>query len=165
MKGNKIYLTVPEDEELLLSIGRVTAAHANLELGLKMCVKSLAGLSVEEAMLAFNSSNTSEVRECIRKLFRQLSDDETLRCKLLALLGEARKMAEERNGLIHRPWGGSNKKEFLSPNEKWIWTDPPAPAELDALAEKIYFFSARLNNERLHGFINDAVKKKAKETV
>lgn len=154
----KVVVGVPEDPDLLCAIGRVTAAHANLELVLKMCVKSLAGLSVKEAMLAYDRANTSEVRECIRKLFRQSSDDEKLRCKLLALLGEAKKIAEDRNNLIHRPWAISKSGDLLSPDEERIWTDPPAPAELDNLAKRISDLACRLNYERLHGFIHDVTQ-------
>ena len=80
-KPTKLELEVPSDFKVLRAMGRVTAAHANLELVLKMCVKSLARLSVEEAMLAKDRASTSEVRGCVRRLFRQACENEELRSR------------------------------------------------------------------------------------
>ncbi len=156
-RKTKIDLQVPSDIKLLRAMGRVTAAHANLELVLKMCVKTLARLTVEEAMLAFDRTNTSEVRGWIRRLFRQACKDEQLRCTLQAMLGEAKQIAEDRNRLIHRPWGGSGKGDLLTPNERWVWGKVPTPDELNQLAERINDLANRLNHERLRGFISDVV--------
>ena len=156
----QIGLSVPADIKLLRALGRVNAAHANLELVLKMCVKTLARLSVEEAMLAYGRANTSEVRDCIRRLFRQVCKDEQLRCKLLAMLGEAKQIAEDRNRLVHRPWGTSKKGDLLTPDERWVWgKNIPTPDELNRLADRVSDLANRLNRERRKGFIRDAVKK------
>ena len=136
------------------------AAHANLELVLKMCVKTLARLTVEEAMLAYDRANTSEVRDCIRRLFRQACKDERLRCKLQAMLGEAKQIAADRNRLVHRPWGTSKKGDLLTPDERWVWGNKiPTPDELNRLATRISDLANRLNHERLRGYIGDAVEK------
>ena len=89
-------LTIPKHPGLLEALGRLAVAHTHLELILRYTVKTLAGLSVKEALDATNRARISDVRRRIRKLFEQKKPLELEKAKLEALLGAATRLSEER---------------------------------------------------------------------
>ena len=95
-----VSLAIPTDVELLQAAGRVALAHGQLEQILRMTVKSLSGLSIQEAMDATAPMKAYELREKIKKLFKQKSCDESAKTKLDALLNKAKRFSEERNRLL-----------------------------------------------------------------
>jgi hypothetical protein len=62
-------LAIPNHPGLTEAIGRLAIAHTHLELILRYTVKTLAGLSVKDALDATNGERTSDVRRRIRRLF------------------------------------------------------------------------------------------------
>ncbi len=64
-------LAIPNHPELLEALGHLAVAHTHLELILRYTVKTLAGLSVKEALDATHRARTSDVRSRIRKLFER----------------------------------------------------------------------------------------------
>ncbi len=70
-------LSLPEDPALLEAAGRVALAHGQLELILRMTIKTLAGLSVDEALNATQNSNTGNFVEIS---FRFLTTRQKIPC-------------------------------------------------------------------------------------
>lgn len=71
-------LSMPEDRNLLEAAGRVALAHGQLELMLRMTLKTLTGLSVDEALDATEKSKNWELRKDILDTFRR--KPKTRRC-------------------------------------------------------------------------------------
>src|SRR5947209_2680241 len=92
-EARKVLLVIPDDVELLKAAGCVAFAHGQLELALQMTVKTLAGLSVRDALDATDMMKTYELRDKIKKLFRQETRDEVAKSKLDALLNKAKRLS------------------------------------------------------------------------
>lgn len=158
-KGNTsmVSLEIPTDAELLQAAGRVALAHGQIEHTLRMTVKSLSGLSVQEALDATDTMKVYELREKIKKLFKQKSCDESAKTKLDALLNKAKRLSDKRNGLIHRPWAKDSQGQWVVKEEDHAWGQPPSIDELNQLAEDISETAVELNTARLCGFIKEAL--------
>ncbi len=97
-------LSLPEDPALLKAAGRVALAHGQLELILRMTIKTLAGLSVDEALNATQNSKNWELRRDIISLFNNKTKDPVLRYKLKAIIGKCEQLSKEQNRLLHNAW-------------------------------------------------------------
>lgn len=153
-----IDLRIPQDSELQAAIGRVTAAHANLELVLKLCVKTLKRQDLQRTLAELGPKSTSMIRSKINTLARNATGNPDVRERVSALMEEARKLARKRNQLIHRPWGYSAGNELLAKDERNFWNDPPSIDELDSLTVAIADLTEGINHERLHGVIRQAAE-------
>src|SRR5262249_55676283 len=81
-----------------------TACHHPARRILRYTVKTLAGLSVKEALDATHRARTSDVRSRVRKLFEQKKTLESEKAKLEALIGATARLSEERNKILHSAW-------------------------------------------------------------
>ena len=66
---SSVTLQLPDDQELIKAAGCVALAHGQLELMLRMTIKTLAGATVQEALDATARSKNWELREEIKKHF------------------------------------------------------------------------------------------------
>ena len=155
--ANFMMFHVPSDMGLLAAIGEVALRHEHLNHILRMTIKTLARLEVDEALDATAYDSSSQLRERIRKLARQrLGEGEPL-LKLQALLERCKRATEKRNDLIHSVWGqeldGVPARKGSSPD----WKPLPTAPELHGLAEDIMRLTGELNEARLGGFIQEAL--------
>lgn len=157
-----VRIEIPEDLELLKAIGRVSASHAQLELMLKYCVKTLGKMEVRVALDATQYMKMFELRERIKKLFKENATGETYKTKLDALLTRANRLSERRNNLIHRPWKRADRGLYEVKADDHGWTPSPTCDQLNQLADEILALSVEINHERLRGFIAKAMNKKKK---
>jgi len=141
----------------LQAAGSVAIAHGQLEHILCMTVKSLSGVSVQEALDATSNMKAWELRATIKKLFNQKTRDEAVRIKMKSLLAKAERLSNRRNELIHRPWGVDEIGKVVVKDSDHEWGDPPTPLELNVLSQKIRETALELNTARLDGFIKDVV--------
>lgn len=148
-------LEIPADVDLLQAAGRVAFAHGQLEHVLRMTVKSLTGLSVQEALDATASMKVYELRDKIKKLFRQRTRDESAKSKLDALLNKAKRLSDKRNTLIHRPWAKDSQGRWVVKEEDHQWGQPPSVEALNQLADEIHRTAIELNTARLSGFVKE----------
>lgn len=155
-----ILLELPEDPKLLQAIGRVAVAHGQLEYILRMTIKVLSGLSVQEALDATSKKGVYDLRKKIKKLFEQKSANEVAKTKLDALLGKAERLSNKRNRLIHRPWAKDAHGKWVVKEEDHVWGPPPSAEELNQLAEGIWKIVIDLNTARLKGFIEKVLSQK-----
>jgi hypothetical protein len=66
-----IYMAIPEDQAVLAAVGKIALRHGQLDHVLRMTIKSLTGVSVNEAIDATARQGSRELRERIRKLARR----------------------------------------------------------------------------------------------
>jgi hypothetical protein len=144
------------DRGLLEAAGKISLAHGQLELMLRMTIKTLTGLSVQDALDATVNSKTWELRKDIVKLFRQKTNDVTLQYKLKSLLGRCEQLSEQRNKLLHNAWAIAPDGSVVTKGEKHAWGIAPSADELNSLASEIKKCVELLNEARLNGFIRDA---------
>jgi len=153
---------VPSDTALLAAIGEVALRNEHLNYILRMTIKTLARLDIDEALDATAYDSSSQLRERTKKLARQrLGDGEPL-LKLQALLERCKRATEKRNDLIHCVWGKELDGEPARKGTGNAWRPLPTAAELHAIAEEIMRLTGDLNEARLEGFVHLAQASKLK---
>lgn len=150
-----VALEFPGDPHLLEAAGKVSLAHGQLELMLRMTIKTLTGQSVQDALDATADSKNWELRRDIGKLFRQKTKDVTLQYRLKALLGRCAELSDKRNKLVHNAWAIAPDGSVVTKGEKHAWGKAPTADDLTGLASEIKKYVGLLNEARLRGFIHD----------
>lgn len=148
-------LSLPEDDALLAAAGRVALAHAQLELMLRMVVKSLSGLTVREALDATRDHKSWELRKEIKGLVNQKTRSKETRLKVRADLGKCKSLSDRRNELLHNAWGIAEDGSVVANGPTHAWGEAPSAGDLNALAKEITAQVTALNDARLKGFIRD----------
>jgi hypothetical protein len=153
---------IPSDKDLLAAIGEVALRHEHLNHILRMTIKTLARLDIDEALDATAYDSSSQLRERIKKLARQrLGEGEPL-LKLQALLERCKRATEKRNDLVHSVWGKELDGEPARKGSGHEWRPLPTATELHDLAENISQLTSQLNEARLEGFLHEALTQKMK---
>lgn len=157
MSTGFITFHVPEDKELLSAMGKVTLRHEHLNHILKMTIKSIAGLTPEEASYALKYDGSRSLRKRINRLARkELGECKSL-LKLQAILGRAERLTDKRNKYIHGIWAkeldGDPGIMGVSGNLRPL----PTVQELEELGEEIENITNELNEARLQGFLAEAL--------
>jgi hypothetical protein len=148
---------VPQDKGLLAAIGEVSLRHEHLNHILRMTIKVLARLEINEALDATAYDSSSQLRERIKKLARQrLGEGEPL-LKLQAILERCKRATEKRNELIHSVWGQELDGEPARKGASNEWRPLPTVEDLHQLAEEIMRLTGELNEARLEGFLHEAL--------
>ena len=153
-------LSMPSDPGLLEALGRLAIAHTQLELMLRYMVKTLSGLSVADALDATSQDRMSDLRERIKRLFKEQKPTERDNCQLLALLHQAKDRSEKRNEYLHSAWSTTNDGQALMKGERHAWGPAPTPHDVEALAGEIVALCKQLNEARLRGFISKVVARR-----
>lgn len=155
---------VPEDRALLAALGEVTLRHEHLNHILKMTIKSLANLTVAEALDAAQYEGSRQLREWVRKLARKRLGASDAHLKLAALMTRAERLTDRRNLLTHGLWAkelDGDPGVMGAPGELYPL---PSLKELKALANDIAALTLEINAARLEGFLKSALEKQnAKE--
>src|ERR1700733_7993586 len=92
---------VPDDLQFLAAWARVSIRHAHLEYSLRMMVRTLEGLSIQEALDATAHTGPGKLRKRILKLARRRLGDGAALIRLQAILERSRQASERRNVLLH----------------------------------------------------------------
>ncbi|MGA7263547.1 MAG: hypothetical protein WCB44_00790 [Stellaceae bacterium] len=99
-----IYLHIPEDPAVVGAVGRIALRHGQLDYMLRMTIKSLGGLSTQDALDATARLGSRDLRERIRKLARHRLGEGAPLLRLEAILQRVAKATERRNHLLHTLW-------------------------------------------------------------
>jgi len=148
---------VPNDKELLAALGEVTLRHEHLSHILKMTIKSIAGLTVAEALDATQYEGARQLREYIRKVARKKLGASEACLKLSALLTRAKKLTDQRNRFTHGIWAKELDGDpglMSAPGELETL---PSVEQLKSLASEIVVLTQEINAARLEGFLKKAL--------
>lgn len=157
MASKMVMFHVPEDQELLAAFGEVALRHEHMNHILKMTIKSLAGLTPAEALAATEYEGSSQLRERIKKIARKRLGEGTPLLKLQAILANSQKLTEKRNDLVHGLWAQELDGEAHVRDAFGNTRPLPTAQELRALGKEIEQLTNHLNEERLEGFLKQAL--------
>jgi hypothetical protein len=157
---------IPEDGEFLQAVAQVTICHAHFDCSLRMCIRSLAGLRIEEARDATLRQGSRMPSDRVRKLALMRLGEGPPLLKLQALLKRGGDLTEQRNSLTHYIIGrgliGNIANAFpakqLQPDHSWA--SLPSTAEVSKLAESLTALANELNHARINGWLAEALKKR-----
>jgi hypothetical protein len=148
---------LPHDERVLAAVGRVAIRHGQMDYAHRMLVKTIAGVTVEQALAATERVTSGQLRERIEKLARRRFGDGPTLIRLQAMLANARRLTDRRNELLHSLWAVDEAGQHVLRQEGENWQQIPEPTKLEALADDIINLTIRLNHERLAGFLHEAL--------
>lgn len=153
----EVDLSLPPGPHLLEAAGRVALAHGQLELMLRMTIKTLTGMAVKEALYATEKTKNWQLREEIEKLFKQKTKELSLVLKLRAILNKCEALSAERNRLLHNAWAIAPDGSVVSKGLDHAWGPAATPDDLNNLAIAIIKQVEILNEARLHGLIKEVM--------
>lgn len=148
---------IPEDRELLAALGIITLRHSHLDHILRMTVKTLSEVSIEQAKDATAFEGSGVLRHRIRKLAKRRLGEGAALIQLQALLECCRRATEKRNILIHNIWAQELDGEPKVQTQNHKWEPLPTIDELNALSTELSSLASELNNARLDGFLSQAL--------
>lgn len=154
-------LALPGDESVLKTVGKISIAHSQLDYVLRLAVKTILNISLQEARDATRRQSSSQLRDLVRKLAKQkLGECEEL-VRLRALLTRAERATEKRNRLIHNISYQNKRGVFVIKDDNQPSETYPTNIELTALLREIQVVAADLNDARLSGFLAVAIQRKS----
>jgi hypothetical protein len=153
-----IYFAIPEDPEFLKAIGEVSICHGHLDHMLKMTVKTLTGVSVDEALESTERATAAVLRKRVHKLARKRLGDGAALVRLEAILERCRRASGSRNDIIHNVVGRELDGDPLMRRAGNKWGPLPTVDALRALAVDLQTIAGELNEARLRGFLDEALK-------
>ena len=148
-----IVFHVPEDPTFLQAAARVSLTHAHLDYSLRMCIKTLADVSIHEALDATEYEGSRSLRDRIRKLGKMRLGEGTALVKLQAILKRCEEASRQRNDLIHNIIGVEEHGRVEMRSSDHSWRSLPSAAELDAIAQTLSGLAGELNHARLNGWL------------
>lgn len=151
---------IPEDKDLLAAVGEVALRHEHMNYVLRMTIKTLARLSVGEAVDATARDGSASLRDRVRKLARQRLGEGEPFLKLQALMERCKRATDRRNDLVHGVWARELDGKAIRRNSSHGWQDVPSVAEMRSLAAEIAALTNELNHERFEGFLHEALSKR-----
>jgi hypothetical protein len=159
-----VALEFPDDPNLLEAAGKVALAHGQLELMLRMTIKTLDGLSVQDALTLTAKRKNWGLRKDIEKKFSQKTNDGTLRKTLIDLLARCEELSDQRNKLLHNAWAIAPDGSVVTKGDTHAWGPAPTADDLTKLASKIKKHVELMNQARLTGFIAEVCRNDKPET-
>ena len=163
MTSKMIMFHVPEDQELLAALGAVTLRHEHLNHILKMTIKSIADLTLTEAVDATQYEGSGSLRKRVGKLARQKLGEGQSLLKLQAMLTRAQRLTEQRNNLTHGLWAEELDGEVGVMEVFGELLPIPSVEKLNCLANEIRMLTNEFNDARLEGFLKTALERKGKK--
>ncbi|MBH0191988.1 MAG: hypothetical protein HP492_09585 [Nitrospira sp.] len=148
---------VPDDPALLAAFGEVALRHEHLSHILRMTIKTLAGLEVNEALDATAFDGAAILRNRVRKLARQRFGEGQTLLKVQSLTERCRRATERRNDYVHSVWAQELDGEAKRRGGNRRWLPIPSVAELQTLSQELQALAQELNHARLEGFIFEAI--------
>jgi len=152
-----IMFHVPSDPALLAAFGEVALRHEHLSHILRMTIKTLAGLGVDEALDATAFDGASLLRDRIRKLAKQRLGEGKALLQLQAFVERCRRATEKRNDYVHSVWAQELDGEAMRRDSSHQWLPIPSIPELQALSQELLALTQEINHARLEGFIFEAL--------
>lgn len=162
MSSRLVTFHVPENKEILAALGVVTLRHEHLNHILKMTIKSIAGITPEEASYALKYEGSRSLRDRIKRLARKELGEGKALLKLQAILGRAEKATENRNRFIHGLWAKELDGDPGLLGDVGELNPLPTVEELENLAVEIAAITQELNDARLLGFLREAIDGRSK---
>lgn len=153
---------VPQDKDLLAAFGEVALRHEHMNHILKMTIKNLADVTIEEVLVATKYESSRQLRERIKKLAKQKLGEGSPLLKLQAIINNCEQLTTKRNEFVHGLWISELDGDAFVRDAFGNSTSLPTAQELIELAKEIEKLTNKLNFERLEGFLHQALSERKK---
>ena len=153
------YMTLPEDPAILQAVGAGAIRHGHLDYCLRMCVRSLADVSIEQAIEATERDSSADLRRSITTLAKKRFGEGQTLVLLKALLNRAAEATRKRNDLLHGFWAKELDGPEVMRNRGIEFGPIPTVADLTKVADDLNTIATEIIEARLQGFLCDALLK------
>lgn len=152
---------VPSADVLAL-IGEITLRHVHLDHALKMTIKTLLGLAVDDALSQLARKGGPDLRKRIEEAARnKFGEDSPAFTRMAELLARCKIAAERRNFVVKNLYAehvnGPRVGEVNMQADDLTWYSMPDVDELTGLAREIGSLVNEIHFERLNGWIAQAI--------
>lgn len=152
-------LSIPRQDGLTEALGRLAIAHTHLELVLRYSIKTLSGITIQEALDAAAEERIHDLRKRLRKFFLEKKPTPTEESQIDALLGAAQRLSEKRSEFHHSAWSETQIGQAVLKGEDNKWQEAPKSANVDKVTHELLELVEKINNARLHGFVFTVVER------
>jgi hypothetical protein len=148
IKTTTAILYMPKDREFLAAIGTLALRHEQMNYVLRLTIKSLTGLSIDEIMRETKRNSSKELRAKVRKNSKERPGLGDHSLKLQIALAECEILTTERNELIHgvctkKPDGAVQIRDSVGTTRQI-----PSAKNIISLSRKIEKLTAHLDKIR-----------------
>jgi hypothetical protein len=155
-----IFFNIPQNKDLLAAFGEVALRHEHMNYILKMTIKSLADITIEEALAATKYESSRQLRERIKKLAKQKLGEGSPLLKIQAIINNCEQLTNKRNEFVHGIWVRKLDDDYYIRDAFGNNRSLPTVQELTELAKEIEKLTNKLNSERLEGFLHQALSER-----
>jgi hypothetical protein len=148
-----ISLGLPKDPAVLVAIGRVAIRHGQLNHGLKLTIRSIRGISVEQALAETKRKSPHQLRALIEEHARDRFGEAPTLVRIRELLHRSRKATDHRNSVLDDLWATESDGAPIQAPERRPRALPRV-AELEAVADNLFSVVRELDHERHHGCLS-----------
>jgi hypothetical protein len=155
-----ISLGLPNDPSEVVAIGKVAIRHGQLDHGLKLTIRSIRGLSVEQALAETKRKSVHQLQALVEEHARDRFGEAPILVRIRELLYMSRQATEHRNSVLGDFWAAkSDSAPDRAPERKPRGS--PRVAELEAVAENLFSVVKQLDHERHRGCLHDTTEASA----
>ena len=152
-----ISLGLPRDPAVMVAIGKLAIRHGQLDHGLKLTIRSIRGISVEQALTDTKRKSPRHLCALVEKHARDRFGEAPVLARLQELLDRSRQATDHRNSVLDDLWATeSDGAPIHVPDGRPMAL--PRVAELEAVAENLFSVVKELDHERHRGFLREAVE-------
>jgi hypothetical protein len=155
-----ISLGLPKDPAVLVAIGKVAIRHGQLDHGLKLTIRSIRGISVEQALTDTKRKSPHQLRALVEEHARDRYGEAPILVRIRELLHKSRQATDYRNSVLDDFWAAEPDGAPIHVPEGHPMALPRV-AELEAVAENLFSVVKELDHERHRGLLREAVEASA----
>jgi hypothetical protein len=149
-----ISLGLPNDPSEVAAIGKVAIRHGQLDHGLKLTIRSIRGLSVEQALAETKRKSVHQLQALVEEHARDRFGEAPMLVRIRELLHLSRRAADYRNSVLNDFWAAeSDAAPIHAPEGRPVAL--PRVAELEAVADNLFSVVKELDHERHHGCLHE----------
>ena len=149
---------IPEDPAIVQVAGMIAYRHSHLDYMLRMTIKSILGVSAEEAIDATEGQTSWALRKRVLRLAKRKIGDGVTFIRLEALIERCRQATEKRNRLIHDVCiRDKHGVPYIQTRGRQLQPLPKV-TDLSDLWDDLTRLTQELNDARLKGFLAEALK-------
>ena len=144
----------------LQALGRIAVAHSFLDRILKMVIRDIEGLSLDEVLGLTNRWSSTKLRDRIScgAAIRLRANPEALD-QFKAILSGAKQVSEKRNEMLHSVWGSDEHSIRMGSTDRGSFINLPNVDELNLMADHANSVAYSLLWARNGGFLAEALKR------
>jgi hypothetical protein len=155
-----ISLGLPKDPAVIVAIGKLAIRHGQLDYGLKLTIRSIRGISVEQALTDTKRKSPHQLQALVAEHARERFGEAPALVRLRELLHRSRQATDHRNSVLDDLWATESDGAPIHAPERHQRALPRV-AELEAVADNLFSVVKELDHERHRGFLCEAVEASA----